>query len=57
MGQTLFVAFERKAYTYERSCHLSGAEKKQELVILPKGDPSLLNSYQVVQVNAVRWPR
>ncbi len=57
MGQTLFVADERKAYTLSDRATYLALKKKLELIILLEGDPGLLNSYQVVQVNAVRWPR
>lgn len=57
MGQTLFVADERKGYTLTDYATFWAQKKKLDLVILLKGVPGLRNSYQVVVVNATRWPR
>ncbi len=57
MGQTLFVADEKKGYTLtDRGTYLA-LEKKLALVTLLEGDPKLLNVYHVIEVNAARWPK
>ena len=57
MGQTLFVADERKGYTLTDRATYLALKKKLTLVILLEGDPKLLNIYHVIEVNAAKWPK
>jgi len=57
MGQTLFVADERKGYTLTDRATYLALKKKLTLVILLEGDPNLLNIYHVIEVNAAKWPK
>ena len=57
MGQTLNVTAEKKGYTIaDRGTYLS-LKKMLGLEVLVEGDPSLLNVYHVLEVNAARWPK
>jgi len=57
MGQTLFIADDRKGYTLtDRGTYLA-LKNKLDLVILVEGDRNLLNIYHVIEVNAARWPK
>jgi len=57
MGQTLFVADERKAYTLTDYATYLALKRKLALVILLEGDSNLLNIYHVIEVNAAKWPK
>jgi len=57
MGQTLFVADERKAYTLTDYATYLALKRKLKLVILLEGDSNLLNVYHVIVVNAAKWPK
>lgn len=57
MGQTLNVAAEKRGYTLtDRATYLS-LKKNLDLVILVEGDNKLLNIYNVIEINAVKWPK
>lgn len=57
MGQTLHVTDEKKGYTLsDRGTYLA-LKKSLGLEILVKGDPNLLNSYHIIEVNPARWPK
>jgi len=57
MGQTLNVASEKRGYTLvDRGTYLA-LKKNIGLDILVEGDPILLNSYHVIEVNPARWPK
>jgi tungstate transport system substrate-binding protein len=57
MGQTLAIAAEKKAYTLsDRGTYLA-LRKKLRLPILHEGDPSLRNTYHVIEVNPARHPK
>ena len=57
MGQTLNVTAEKKGYTIaDRGTYLS-LKKTLGLDVLVEGDPSLLNVYHVIEVNAAKWPK
>jgi tungstate transport system substrate-binding protein len=56
MGATLTIASEKGAYTLtDRATYLAN-QANQQLVILSEGDPTLLNVYHVIAVNAEKWP-
>jgi tungstate transport system substrate-binding protein len=57
MGQTLSVAAEKRGHTLaDRGTYLA-LRKNLGMAILCEGDPSLLNVYHVIEVNAARWPK
>ena len=57
MGQTLAIAAEKKAYTLsDRGTYLA-LRRKLGLPILLEGDPSLRNTYHVIEVNPARHPK
>ncbi|MCZ7624728.1 MAG: tungsten ABC transporter substrate-binding protein [Candidatus Methylomirabilota bacterium] len=57
MGQTLGIATEKRAYTLtDRGTYLA-LKKRLALEILIERDPSLLNIYSVMEVNADRFPK
>jgi len=57
MGQTLWVAAEKKAYTLtDRGTYLA-LKEKLGLDILVEKDKGLLNVYHVIEVNPARFPR
>ncbi|MDE2180694.1 MAG: substrate-binding domain-containing protein, partial [candidate division NC10 bacterium] len=57
MGQTLAIAAEKRAYTLtDRGTYLA-LKKRLTLDILVERDPSLLNIYSVMEVNAAKFPR
>jgi tungstate transport system substrate-binding protein len=56
MGATLTIASEKAAYTLtDRATYLANKDNLQ-LVIPSEGDPTLLNVYHVIAVNAEKWP-
>jgi tungstate transport system substrate-binding protein len=57
MGQTLFVADERRGYTLTDRATYLALKNKLELVILGAGDQRLVNLYYVIEVNAAKWPK
>ena len=57
MGQTLAVADEKKAYALsDRGTYLA-LRKKLSLLILLEGDPTLRNTYHVIELNPARFPK
>ena len=56
MGEVLFIASERSAYTLsDRSTYIA-LTQKLELDVVYSGDKSLHNPYGVIAVNPVRFP-
>ena len=54
MGQTLIIASEKSAYTLtDRATYLK-LKRRIELTILLEGDPELLNTYSLLQVNPLK---
>lgn len=57
MGQTLIIASEKNAYTLtDRATYLK-LKRRIELMILLEGEPELLNTYSLLQVNPLRSPK
>ena len=57
MGQTLAIAADKSAYTLsDRGTYLALREKL-DLHLLQEGDPSLRNSYHVIELDPARFPR
>lgn len=57
MGQTLIIASEKNAYTLtDRATYLK-LKRRIELTILLEGDPELLNTYSLLQVNPLKSPK
>ena len=56
MGDTLLMAYEKKAYTLSDMGTFLNYEKKVDLKVLFKGDPVLRNNYSVIAVNPDRFP-
>ena len=57
MGQTLGIASEKRAYTLTDRGTFLALKKRLTLDILVERDPSLLNIYSVMEVNAARFPK
>ncbi|MDP1831177.1 MAG: substrate-binding domain-containing protein [Geothrix sp.] len=57
MGQTLAIAAEKRAYTLsDRGTYLA-LRKQLDLPVLHEGDPSLRNTYHIIEVNPARFPQ
>lgn len=57
MGETLNIAAEKKGYTLtDRGTYLA-LRKTLGLAILVEGDAKLLNVYNVIELNAAKWPK
>jgi len=57
MGQTLTIASEKAGYTLSDRATYLALKKSVKLDILLEGDPSLLNIYHVMEVNAQKFAK
>ena len=57
MGQTLKIADERQGYTLTDRATWLALQKNMTLAVLVEGDPSLLNIYHVMEVNAEKFSK
>ncbi|MGB4782350.1 substrate-binding domain-containing protein [Candidatus Methylomirabilis sp.] len=57
MGQTLWIASEKRAYTLTDRGTYVALKKRVQLEVLVERDKSLLNIYSVMEVNPARFPK